>query len=189
MQADLEALLAPYFEAGPVSVCANLPYYITTPILMKLLESRLPFESINIMIQAEVADRLCAKAGSKDYGAITAVLGYYGEAEKLFTVTADNFIPAPKVDSSVVRIKLHREKPYNPVDEETFFRTIRASFEQRRKTLPNSLASVFGELTKEELTDAIVKCGFEPTVRGEKLGVADFVTLSDEIFARIKDKK
>ncbi len=189
MKVDLGELLAPYFAEGKVSVCANLPYYITTPILMKLLESGLPFDFITVMIQSEVADRLCAPAGGKNCGAITAVLGYYGQPEKLFKVGAHKFIPAPKVDSSVVRIKLHREKPYNPVDEETFFRTIRASFEQRRKTLPNSLASVFGELTKEELTDAIVKCGFEPTIRGEKLGVADFVTLSDEIFARIKDKK
>ena len=156
---------------------------------MKLLESALPFEYITIMIQSEVADRLCATPGDKNCGAITSVLNYYGQPEKLFTVTADNFIPAPKVDSSVVRIKLHREKPYNPVDEATFFRTIRASFEQRRKTLPNSLASVFGELSKEELTEIIVKCGYEPTIRGEKLGVADFVTLSDEIFARIKDNK
>jgi 16S rRNA (adenine1518-N6/adenine1519-N6)-dimethyltransferase len=153
MKADLDSILAPYFADGPVSVCANLPYYITTPILMKLLESALPFEYITIMIQSEVADRLCATPGDKNCGAITSVLNYYGQPEKLFTVTADNFIPAPKVDSSVVRIKLHREKPYNPVDEATFFRTIRASFEQRRKTLPNSLASVFGELSKEELTE------------------------------------
>ena len=189
MKADLDAILAPYFAEGPVSVCANLPYYITTPILMKLLESALPFEYITIMIQSEDSDRLCATPGDKNCGAITSVLNYYGQPEKLITLTADNFIPAPKVDSSVVRIKLHREKPYNPVDEATFFRTIRASFEQRRKTLPNSLASVFGELSKEELTEIIVKCGYEPTIRGEKLGVADFVTLSDELFARIKGNK
>ena len=109
MKVDLAELLAPAFEAGKVSVCANLPYYITTPILMALLESNLPFEYITIMIQSEVADRLCAKAGSKEYGAITAVLKYYGEAEKLFKVSAGNFIPAPKVDSTVVRIKLHRK--------------------------------------------------------------------------------
>ena len=189
MKADLDAILAPYFESGKVSVCANLPYYITTPILMKLLESRLPFEYITIMIQSEVADRLCATPGDKNCGAITSVLNYYGTPEKLFTVTADNFIPAPKVDSSVVRIRLHQERPYNPVDEDTFFRTIRASFEQRRKTLPNSLASVFGELTKEELTDAIVKCNFDPTIRGEKLGVANFITLSNEIYTKIQVKK
>lgn len=187
MKADLDAILAPYFAEGKVSVCANLPYYITTPILMKLLESRLPFEYITIMIQSEVADRLCATPGDKNCGAITSVLNYYGTPEKLFTVTADNFIPAPKVDSSVVRIRLHKERPYNPVDEETFFRTIRASFEQRRKTLPNSLASVFGELSKEQLTEIVIECGHDANIRGEKLGVADFVTLSDKLYTAIKE--
>ena len=188
MKADLGAILAPYFEAGSVSVCANLPYYITTPILMKLLESALPFEYITIMIQSEVADRLCATPGDKNCGAITSVLNYYGTPEKLFTVSADNFIPAPKVDSSVVRIKLHKERPYNPIDEDTFFRTIRAAFEQRRKTLPNSLASVFGELTKEELTNIVIDCGHDASIRGERLGVEEFVTLSDKLYAAIKAK-
>lgn len=195
MKADLSDILAPYFAegtkgtAGKVSVCANLPYYITTPILMKLLESGLPFEYITIMIQSEVADRLCATPGDKNCGAITSVLNYYGEPEKLFTVTADNFIPAPKVDSSVVRIKLHKEKPYRPINEDTFFRTIRAAFEQRRKTLPNSLASVFGELSKEELTAIVTDCGHDASIRGEKLGVADFVTLSDKIYQAIQRSK
>ena len=189
MKADLAGILAPYFERGKVSVCANLPYYITTPILMKLLESGLPFEYITVMIQSEVADRLCATPGDKNCGAITAVLGYYGAPEKLFTVTADRFIPAPKVDSSVVRIKLHENKPYVPIDEPTFFRTIRAAFEQRRKTLPNSLSSVFSELSKEELTAAIIECGHEANIRGEKLSVADFVALSDKLYELIKAKQ
>lgn len=189
MKADLEGILSPYFERGKVSVCANLPYYITTPILMKLLESGLPFEYITVMIQSEVADRLCATPGDKNCGAITAVLGYYGAPEKLFTVTADRFIPAPKVDSSVVRIKLHEKKPYVPIDEPTFFRTIRASFEQRRKTLPNSLSSVFSELTKDELTAAIIECGHDPSIRGEKLSVAEFVALSDKLYELIKAKQ
>ena len=188
MKADLGAILAPYFERGKVSVCANLPYYITTPILMKLLESGLPFEYITIMIQSEVADRLCATPGDKNCGAITSVLGYYGAPEKLFKVTADRFIPAPKVDSSVVRIKLYEQKPYVPVDEATFFRTIRAAFEQRRKTLPNSLSSVFSELSKDELTAAITECGHDPNIRGEKLSVAEFVALSDKLYELIKAK-
>ncbi len=186
MKTDLGEILAPYFAAGNVSVCANLPYYITTPILMKLLECGLPFEYITIMIQSEVADRLCAAPGGKNCGAITAVLNYYGTPEKLFTVTADNFIPAPKVDSSVVRIKLHKEKPYKPADEHTFFRTIRAAFEQRRKTLPNALSSVFSELSKEQITDIITDCGLSTTVRGEKLTVDEFTTLSDKLFEAVK---
>ena len=188
MKADLGEILAPAFAEGKVSVCANLPYYITTPILMKLLESNLPFEYITVMIQSEVADRLCAAPGGKNCGAITAVLNYYGTPEKLFTVTADRFIPAPKVDSAVVRIKLHNDKPYKPTDEHTFFRTVRAAFEQRRKTLPNSLASVFGELTKEEISAIISECGHDLNIRGEKLSVADFTALSDKLYEAIKNK-
>ena len=186
MKADLVGILAPYFEKGPVSVCANLPYYITTPILMKLLESGLPFENITIMIQSEVADRLCAPPGGKDCGAITAVLNYYGAPEKLFKVSAGNFIPAPKVDSSVVRIRLYPDKPVKPLDEATFFKTIRAAFEQRRKTLPNALSAVFSEISKEDITNIIVSCGHEPTIRGEKLSVEDFARLSDELYKKAK---
>lgn len=182
MKTDLKALLAPAFEAGKVSVCANLPYYITTPILMELLESGLPFEYITIMIQSEVADRLCAKAGSKEYGAITAVVNYYGEAEKLFKVSAGNFIPAPKVDSTVVRIKLHKEKPYVPKDEDTLFRTIRAAFEQRRKTLPNALSAGFQDVPKDVLTRIIEECGHRADIRGERLDIAQFVALADCIY-------
>lgn len=188
MKADLAEILAPYFEQGSVSVCANLPYYITTPILMKLLESGLHFEYITIMIQSEVADRLCAAPGSKDCGAITSVLNYYGTPEKLFKVSAGNFIPAPKVDSSVVRIHLHKEKPYQPLHEPTFFRTIRAAFEQRRKTLPNALSSVFSELSKEEITNIIVSCGHSPNIRGEKLSVPEFTALSDILYKSIQSK-
>ena len=181
MQADLETLLAPAFEDGPVSVCANLPYYITSPILMKLLECGLPFDYITVMIQKEVADRLCSPAGGKDYGAITAVLSYYGEAEKLFVVPADKFIPAPKVDSAVIRIRLYKERPYHPKDEALMFRTIKAAFAQRRKTLSNALSAGFSELTKDQINAVIADCGFEPTVRGERLDIAEFIQLSDKI--------
>ena len=181
MQADLDALLAPAFAEGKVSVCANLPYYITSPILMKLLECGLPFDYITVMIQKEVADRLCSPAGGKDYGAITAVLSYYGEAEKLFVVPADKFIPAPKVDSAVIRIRLYKERPYHPKDEALMFRTIKAAFAQRRKTLSNALSAGFSELSKEQINDVIAACGHEPTVRGERLDIAQFVELSDKI--------
>lgn len=190
MKTDMQELLAPAFAAGGVSVCANLPYYITTPILMRLLESGLPFDDITVMIQAEVADRLCAAAGSKAYGAITAVLNYYGTAQKLFRVRADRFMPAPKVDSTVVRIRLHKQKPYVPADEATLFRTIRAAFEQRRKTLPNALCSVFGELSKEQITEAVVQeCGLPADIRGERLDIAAFVKLSDVLYAQLTAQK
>lgn len=187
MKTDLAALLAPAFADGPVSVCANLPYYITTPILMKLLESGLPFRHITIMIQKEVADRLVAKAGSGAYGAITAVLNYYGVAEKLFTVTAGQFMPPPKVDSAVVRITLHEKKPYQPKSERIFFRTIRAAFEQRRKTLPNALSAGFPELEKSVLTDIVVAAGHSADIRGERLSTAEFLTLADMIADKLNE--
>lgn len=183
MKTDLRELLAPAFAAGPVSVCANLPYYITTPILMALLESGLPFEYITVMIQAEVADRLCARAGSKAYGAITAVLNYYGQAEKLFHVSAGNFIPAPKVDSTVVRIRLYKDKPCKPKDEKVLFDTIRYAFEQRRKTLPNALSAGFTDIPKDVLTEIITSCGHRADIRGERLDIAAFTELADRIVA------
>ena len=186
MKTDLAALLAPYFEKGAVSVCANLPYYITTPILMKLLESRLPFRHITVMVQSEVADRLCAPAGGKEYGAITAVLGYYGEATRLFKVSAAKFLPPPKVDSAVVQIRLYEEKPYHPKNEAVFFRTIKAAFEQRRKTLPNALSAGFPELGKEDCTNLVVAAGHRADIRGERLSTADFCNLSDLIAERLE---
>ncbi len=189
MEADLDSLLSPYQEHGGISVCANLPYYITTPILMKLLESRFPFEYITVMVQAEVADRLCAKAGSKAYGAITASIAYYGEATRLFTVPAGDFVPAPKVNSAVVRIRLYGEnKPFRPQNEALFFRTVKVAFEQRRKTLANALSSGFGELTKEQIVQIIAACGHPADVRGERLDVAQFIALSDAIGATIAAK-
>ncbi len=183
MKTDLAALLAPSFAEGPVSVCANLPYYITTPILMRLLESGLPFDSITVMIQAEVADRLCAGAGDKAYGAITAVLNYYGQAEKLFRVSAGNFIPAPKVDSAVVRIRLYREKPVQPRDEKLLFDTVRFAFEQRRKTLVNALSAGFSDIPKQAIQSMIQDAGHRPDIRGERLDIAAFADLADRIAA------
>ena len=182
MEADLNTLLSPYLQEGGVSVCANLPYYITTPILMKLLESRFPFDYITVMVQAEVADRLCARAGSKAYGAITAAIAYYGEAERLFTVPASDFMPAPKVNSAVVRIRLYGEdKPCRPKDEDLLFRTIKVAFEQRRKTLANALSAGFGELTKDQIQQVIADCGHAADIRGERLDIAQFTALSDAI--------
>ena len=188
MKVDLGELLAPYFAKGKVSVCANLPYYITTPILMKLLESGLPFDFITIMIQTEVADRLCAVPGGKNCGAITSVLNYYGSPEKLFRVGAHNFVPSPKVESSVIRIALHKERPYKPQSEDIFFRTVKGAFEQRRKTLPNALSSAFGELTKDKITAIISDCGHSTDIRGERLTVEDFCKLSDALYEAINEQ-
>lgn len=181
MQTDLPALLAEAFAAEPVAVCANLPYYITTPILMKLLESRLPFSGITVMVQAEVADRLCAGAGEKAYGAITAVLNYYARAEEILFVPADRFVPAPKVNSKVIRITLWQEKPCVPRDEALLFRTVKAAFGQRRKTLANALATGYPELGKEHVSKILADMGLAADIRGERLSIADFTALSDRI--------
>ena len=178
MKVDLRKLVDEYSEGMPVSVCANLPYYITTPILMYLLESGVEFSSITVMVQNEVATRLVAKAGSSDYGAITAILGYYGSVKKLFKVSAGCFIPAPKVDSAVIRIDLYKEKPYRPKNEKLFRNTIKAAFEMRRKTMQNALSAKLG-FSKELIANALSAIGHDENVRGERLSTEDFVKLSD----------
>ena len=179
LKVDLVKLVEDHSDGMPVSVCANLPYYITTPILMYLLESGVKFSSITVMVQNEVAARLAAKPGSSDYGAITAVLGYYGSVRKLFKVSAGCFIPAPKVDSAVVRIDLYDNCPYEIKDEKLFRNCIKAAFEMRRKTLENALTAKLGGFTKEQVAEAISRCGFDPKIRGERLSTEDFATLSN----------
>ena len=181
LKVDLVEVLREKAAGERVSVCANLPYYITTPILMRLLECGYPFDSITVMVQREVADRLCAAPGSADYGAITASLCYYGAPKKLFTVTAGNFMPAPKVDSAVVRIDLWRDKPVKPQSPELFFKVIRAAFGQRRKTLTNALSTAFPELSKDALTAAVTSCGHDARIRGERLSTAEFAVLADAL--------
>ena len=184
MKIDLKALVDTYSCGMPVSVCANLPYYITTPILMYLLESGVKFKSITVMVQNEVAARLAAPPGKADYGAITAILGYYGKVRKLFKVSAGCFIPMPKVDSAVVRIDLYDEPLYNPKDERLFRNTIKAAFEMRRKTLLNALSAKLG-YDKQLLSAAILSTGHDENVRGERLSTEDFVKLSDYIYENI----
>ena len=181
MKTDVKEIAEKYSDGMPISVCANLPYYITTPILMYLLESGVKFSSITVMVQNEVAARLVAKAGSSDYGAITAVLGYYGEARRLFKVSAGSFIPAPKVDSAVVRIDLYDTPKYTPKNERLFRNLIKAAFEMRRKTLVNAISAKLPELDKERIKAAITALGFSETVRGECLCTEDFVKLSDKL--------
>ncbi len=179
LKVDIKALIEENSGGLPVSVCANLPYYITTPILMHLLESGVNFSSITVMVQNEVAQRLTAKPGSSDYGAITAVLGYYGEVKRLFKVSAGSFIPAPKVDSAVIRIDLYKEKRYSPKSEKLFRDLIKAGFEMRRKTLVNAISAKLPGFNKEKVANALISLGFTETVRGEKLSTEDFVKLSD----------
>ena len=183
MKVDIRELVEKYSDGMPVSVCANLPYYITTPILMHLLESGVKFSTITVMVQNEVAARLAAKPGSSDYGAITAVLGYYGSVRKLFKVSAGCFIPAPKVDSAVVRIDLYDKCPYEIKDEKLFRNCIKAAFEMRRKTLENALSAMLSSYTKETVGEAIKICGFDSKIRGERLSCEDFANLSNVLFS------
>ena len=188
MEVDLSALLSTAAGGGvpgvdfPVAVAANLPYYITTPILLKLLESGIRFSRITVMVQKEVADRLAAAPGSKDYGAITAVLGYYGTVERRFTVSPGSFLPPPAVSSAVVSIDLYPEPRFKPLSEKIFFAAVHAAFEQRRKTLVNALSARFSDLGKEKIAATVAACGFPADVRGERLGTGDFVALSDALF-------
>lgn len=181
MKIDLAALIKEEAEGRPVSVCANLPYYITTPILMRLLESGIPFRTITVMVQAEVADRLTAQPGSGDYGAITAVLGYYGITKKLFTVSAGNFMPPPKVNSAVVQLTLYDTPRFSIRKPEFFFGLIHGAFEQRRKTLVNAIHAKYSYLSKEEIGEAIRSIGFPETVRGERLATEDFARLAEAL--------
>ena len=179
MKIDIKRIVDEFAGSMPVSVCANLPYYITTPILMRLIESDVKFSTITVMVQNEVASRLTAAPGKSDYGAITAVLGYYGTAKKLFKVSAGCFIPMPKVDSAVVRIDLYNEKKYNPKNEKLFRDLIKAAFEMRRKTLINAISAKLPQINKQKIADSLQLLGMEETIRGERLSTEDFVNLSN----------
>lgn len=179
MKIDIASLVEEYSEGRPVSVCANLPYYITTPILMHLLESGVRFDSITVMVQNEVATRLIAPPGNSEYGAITAVLNYYGKVNRLFKVSAGSFIPAPKVDSAVIRIDLYKQSPFEIKDEKLFRALIKAAFEMRRKTLMNAVSAKLPHIEKGRLAEALVSLGHPENVRGERLSVEDFANLSN----------
>ena len=168
LKTDLAALIEEKFGGMPVYVCANLPYYITSPVIMTLLESRLPLKAVTVMVQREAAQRLCAPVGSRLSGAVTVAVDYYAEARKLFDVSAGSFMPAPKVDSSVIRLDI-REKPGIEVsDEKLFFSMVHAAFSQRRKTASNSISSGTG-IPKAVVAEAIERCGFPPSVRAESM--------------------
>ena len=180
LKTDLHKLIAENFDGRPVNVCANLPYYITSPILMYLLESKLPVESITVMVQKEAADRLCARVGSRDSGAITVAVNYYAEAEVLFDVGRECFTPSPNVDSCVIRLKVRKEPPVRVQDEEFFFKMVKAAFSQRRKTASNGISSGMG-ISKDKVGEALSLSGLSPTVRAEALTMEELALLSDNL--------
>ena len=183
LKADLPALVKEKFGDKKPLACANLPYYITSPVLTKLLESKC-FDAITVMVQKEVAQRICSKPGSADYSAFTVLCNYHAQPELLFDVPASCFMPQPKVTSAVVRLKMRKEPPAQIEDEKLFFRTVRASFAMRRKTLLNGLSAAFGEFTKAELTELLENAGVSPSVRGETLGMDGFAAISNAIAKR-----
>lgn len=187
LKLDTNKLIIENFGNNPVSVCANLPYYITTPIIMKLLEEsrangKNRLTSITVMVQKEVAQRLCASERDKDYGAITASINYYGTVKKLFDVGPENFLPPPKVTSSVVRIELYDEPKYTVKSEKMLFDVIQGAFIQRRKTMLNSLSSHFPFISKERIGEIICELGFDIAIRGERLSIGDFCRLADKFY-------
>lgn len=164
-----------------VKIVANLPYYITTPIIMKLLESKVNFDSITVMVQKEVADRLCAKTGERGAGAITYAVEYYAISKKLFIVPSTSFVPEPKVESEVINLKIRKEKLYHVKNEEKLFKIIKYAFMQRRKTLINALQNAEICNNKDTLRETLNKLGIDERVRGEALSLQDFVNLSNLI--------
>lgn len=178
LKLDLNKLIDDCFQGMHVAVCANLPYYITSPVIMALLESRIPVDAVTVMVQKEAAARLCAPVGSRDAGAVTVAVNYYAQAEKLFDVSAGSFMPAPKVDSSVIRLNIRKKPPVEVSDEKFFFRVIKAAFGQRRKTASNSLSAGLG-IPKDKVSAAIAAAGFEPSVRAESLTMQELARLSE----------
>lgn len=176
LKADLTNLLKTDFAGMRVSVCANLPYYITSPILMFLLEGRFPLDSITVMVQKEAADRICAEPGSKLAGALTAAVHYYAQAEKLFQVSRGSFMPAPNVDSTVIRLTVRKSPPVQVSDEKFFFKLIRASFAQRRKSAANSISAGLG-IPKNVVAQALSEMGMDANVRAETFTLNDFADL------------
>lgn len=176
LKIDLKDLTNKY---GKIKVVANLPYYITTPIIMKLLEEEYDIESITVMVQKEVGERLCAEPGSKDFGAITIGVNYYTKAKIIIDVPKDNFMPVPEVDSCVIKLDILEEPPVKIKDKKKFFRLVKAGFSQRRKTINNSLAS--GEFKKEEILVVLEKLHLDPKLRAENLSIQDFANITNEL--------
>ena len=182
LKADLKAIIAEKLGGfEEIYVCANLPYYITSPVIMKLLEEKLPISALTVMVQKEAADRLCAKVGERDCGAVTVAVNYYSTPKLLFKVGRGSFMPSPNVDSAVIRLDVSRDKKYSVSDEKLFFKIVRAAFAQRRKQLLNPLSSALG-IGKAELSDILVSCGIKTTARPEELKMQDFVNLCEAIY-------
>ncbi len=177
---DLAKLIAEEFGNIKVSVCANLPYYITSNIIMTLLESRLPIESVTVMVQKEAADRLCAAPGSRECGAVSAAVHYYSVPEKIFKVSPGSFVPQPKVDSEVIRLNIRKSPAVDVASPDKMFALIKAAFSQRRKTFANSVSAITG-INKGSINEILTDLNIPVTVRAERLTLEDFARISENI--------
>lgn len=182
LKVDLNKLIQDEFKGLDAAVCANLPYYLTSPIIMTLLEKRLPIKSITVMVQKEAGERLCAKLGTREAGAITVAINYFASAKRLFDVKRGSFMPPPNVDSCVIRLDIKDETPEGISDEEFFFKTVKAAFSQRRKTLANAVSSYFS-ISKDEVFKAIKEAGLKDNVRPEQMLMEDFIAFSNSLRA------
>lgn len=180
LKIDLHELIREEFNGMEVVVCANLPYYITSPVIMKLLEEKLPISAITVMVQKEAAQRICADVGSRQSGAVTVSVNYYAKPEMLFSVSAGSFMPAPKVDSAVIRLNVLNEPRISVSDEGRFFSVVKAAFSQRRKTLSNSLSSGLS-LSKSEVNKILVNCGIPVNTRAEQLKLENFADIANNL--------
>ncbi len=185
LKVDLKKIIEEEFAGMKVAVCANLPYYITSPVIMHLLESRLPIENLTVMVQKEAAQRLCAPVGSREAGAVTVAVDYYSDANKAFDVSAGSFMPAPKVDSSVIKLGIRKQPPVELKDEKLFFRMVKAVFAQRRKTAANSISAGMS-LPKETVYAAIAQAGYTETVRAESFTMEELALLANAIYNIMK---
>ena len=183
LKVDLHRILEDEFGNMPVVVCANLPYYITSPVIMRLLESRLKIDSVTVMVQKEAAVRLCADVGSRDSGAVTVAVNYYAEAQKLFDVSRGSFMPSPNLDSAVIRLDILKNPPIEISDEKFFFSMVKAAFSQRRKTASNGISAGMG-ISKPTVIEAIEAAGLSPAVRAEALTMEQLGTLCEELKKR-----
>lgn len=182
MKTDLERLFDENFkDCINIHVIANLPYYITSPIIMMLLESRLPIKAITVMVQKEAGERLCADVGSRDAGAVSVAVNYYSEAQELFFVPRESFMPSPNVDSEVIKLTVRENPEFTPTDEKYFFKVVKAAFSQRRKTAANGLSSGLG-MAKDKIFQALTNTGLETNVRAEKLTMEEMFNLSEELY-------
>lgn len=180
MKLDLNKLIEEEFDGMNVCVCANLPYYITSPIVMRLLEEKLNVSSITVMVQKEAAQRICANVGTRQCGAVTAAVWYYSEPELLFNVSSGSFMPAPKVDSAVIRLNIRKEPPVSVKSEEVFFKTIKAAFSQRRKNIANSLSGGLS-VGKQEIISVLEDCGIPASKRAEELTLENLGKIADRL--------